>query len=67
MEINNQKEKYALHFIFQTNILHIKSSRIPVMENDVNITYQFMGRQKITQNIIHEKSSRTISLSIYIY
>ena len=24
------------------------------MENDVNITYQVMGRQKITQNIIYE-------------
>ena len=28
------------------------------MENDVNITYQVMGRQKITQNMIHENSSR---------
>ena len=24
------------------------------MENNVNITYQVMGRQQITQNIIHE-------------
>ena len=47
MEINNENEKYILHFIFHTNILHIKSSRIPVMENDVNTTYQVMGRQKI--------------------
>ena len=54
MEINNENEKYILHFIFHTKILHIKSSRIPVMENDVNITYQVMGRQQITQNIIHE-------------
>ena len=54
--IKNENEKYALHFIFHTptNILHIKSSRIPVMENNVNITYQVMGRQQITQNIIHE-------------
>ena len=28
------------------------------MENNVNITYQAMGRQQITQNIIHENSSR---------
>ena len=28
------------------------------MENNVNITYQVMGRQQITQNIIHENSSR---------
>ena len=27
------------------------------MKNDVNITYQVMGRQHITQNIIHENSS----------
>ena len=65
MEINNENEKYVLHFIFHTNILHIKSSRIPVMENNVNITYKVMGRQKITQNIIHENSSRKIYSSIY--
>ena len=51
-------EKYTLQFIFHTTYLHIKSSSIPVMENNVNITYQVMGRQKITQNIIHEDSSR---------
>ena len=28
------------------------------MENDVNITYQVMGRQQITQNMIHDYSSR---------
>ena len=65
MEINNENETYTLHFIFHTNILHIKSSRIPVMENDVNITYQIMGRQQITQNMIHENSSRKIYSSIY--
>ena len=54
MKINNENEKYILHIIFHTNILHIKSSRIPVMENSVNMTYQVMGRQQITQNIIHE-------------
>ena len=54
MKINSENETYILHFIFHTNILHIKSSSIPVMENDVNITYQVMGRQQITQNIIYE-------------
>ena len=54
MKINNENEKYIVHFIFHINILHIKSSRIPVMENNVNITYQVMGRQQIIQNIIHE-------------
>ena len=67
MKIYNENEKYTLHFIFHTNILHIKSSRIPVMKNDVTITYQVMGRQQITQNMIHDYSSRTIYLSIYIY
>ena len=41
----NKNETYSIHFIFHTNILHIKSSRIPVMENNVNITSQVMGRQ----------------------
>ena len=43
MKINNENEKYTLHFIFHTNILHIKSSRIPVMESNVKIRYQVMG------------------------
>ena len=38
----------------------MKSSTIPVMENNVNITYQVMGRQKITQNIIHDYLSKRI-------
>ena len=65
MKINNENENYTLHLIFHTNILHIKSSRIPVMENNVNITYQVMGRQKITQKIIHENSSRKLYSNIY--
>ena len=65
METNNENEIYTLHFMFHTNILYIKSSRILVMENNVNITYQVMGRQKITQNIIHENSPRKIYSSIY--
>ena len=66
MEINNENEKYILHFIIHTNFLHIKSSRITVMKNNVNITYQVMGGQQITQNIIHENSSRKIYLNIYL-
>ena len=34
---------YFIHYI-----LLIKSSRIPVMKNNVNITYQVMGRQCIS-------------------
>ena len=66
MKINNENEHYILHFIFHTNILHTKSSRIPIMENIVNITYQVMGRQQITQNIIHDNLSRKIYSSILI-
>ena len=65
MKIYNENEKYTLHFIFHTNILHIKSSRILVMENIVNITYQVMGREKITQNIIHDYLSKKIYSSVY--
>ena len=54
IKINYENEEDILHFIFHTNISHIKSSRIPIMEINVNITYQVMGRQSITQNIIHE-------------
>ena len=65
MMISNENEKYTFHFIYHTKYLHMNSSRIPVMENDVNITYQVMGRQKITQNIIHDYSSKRIYSSIY--
>ena len=65
MKINNENENIYYISCFHTNILHIKSSRIPVMENNVNITYQVMGRQQITQNITHENSSRQIYFSIY--
>ena len=65
MKTNNENETYTIHFIFHTNILHIKSSRTPVLENNVNITYQVMGRQQITQNIIHENLQRKIYSSIH--
>ena len=67
MKINNENENYILHFIFYTKSLHIKSSRIPVIQN-VNITYQVkvMRRQNITQNIMHDNSSRKIYSRILI-
>ena len=46
MKINNENEIYILNFIFHTNILHIKSSRIPVMDNKNNNMYQVMGRKE---------------------
>ena len=35
------------------------------MEKSVNIAYQVMGRQRITQNMIHNYSSTQKYLSIY--
>ena len=37
------------------------------MKKHVNITYQVMGRQQITQNMIHDYRSRIIYLGRYIY
>ena len=65
MKINNENEKNILHFIFHTNILHIKSSRIRIMEINVNITYQDMRRQQITQHIINENFIKKIYSNIY--
>ena len=52
---------------WKTNTLHstYRIIKDPSNEKQVNITYQVMGRQKITQNIIHENSSRNIYLYIY--
>ena len=46
IKINNENEKYTLHFIFHTNILHIKFSWIHVMENNIKTTYQLVRRQE---------------------
>ena len=61
MKINNENEKYIIHFIFHTKILYIKSSRIPVMENNVNIIYQVMG-----DNRSHKTSYMKIHQEKYI-
>ena len=45
IKINNENENYTLHFIFPTNILHIKFSWIHVMKN-IKITYQLVRRQE---------------------
>ena len=37
------------------------------MENDVKITYQVMGRQQITQNMIHDYNIYIYIYIIYIY
>ena len=65
MKTNNENETYAIHFIFHTNILQIKFSWIHVIKKYQNNIYQVMGRQQITQNMIHGYSSRRIYSSIY--
>ena len=68
MEINNENETYTLHFMFS-----YRYSMYQIFMDICNETIskehikQVMGRQQITQNIIHENSSRKIYLSIYIY
>ena len=44
MEINNENEIYTLHFIFHTNLLHIKFSWIHVIKH-IKITFQLVRRQ----------------------
>ena len=42
-----------IHYIscFHTNILHIKSSWIHIMENNIKITYQLMRRQETSYSL----------------
>ena len=46
MKINNENEKYILHVIFHTNILHIKSSRIPIMKTMSTYHIKLWGDNK---------------------
>ena len=45
MKINNENEKYTLHLIFHTNILHIKFSWIHVIKK-YQRTYHLVRRQE---------------------
>ena len=58
MKINNENENYILHFIFSYKYFTYQIIKNPCNENNVNITYQVMGRQQITQNIIHDYISK---------
>ena len=49
------KKIYILYFIFHANILHIKSSRIPVMESNIKIKYQLVKRKETSYMIIHQE------------
>ena len=48
MKINNENEKYILHFIFHTLHSTYQIINNPSNEKQVNITYQVMGRQCIS-------------------
>ena len=66
MKIYNENEKYILHFMFSYKYLHIKFSWIHVMKN-IKITYQVMGRQHITQNMVHDYKNIYIYIYIQVY
>ena len=66
MKKNNENEKYIIHFMFSYKNSIYQIIKDSCNENNVNITYQVMGRQQITQNIIHENSSRKIYSNIFI-
>ena len=63
MKINNETEKYTLHFIFHTNILHIKFSCIHVIK--IYILKNILTCEE-TRNMIHDYLSRKIYIQIYI-
>ena len=65
MKINNENKKY-IYITFHNSYKYstYQNSWIHVLKN-IKITYQVMRRQQITQNIIHENSSRKIYSSIY--
>ena len=54
MKTNNENETYTIHFMFSYKNSIYQIIKVPVMENNVNITYQVMGRQQIKQDIIQE-------------
>ena len=56
MEINNENEKYTIHFIFHIKILHIKFLWIHVM-NNIKITYQLVRKQETKYMIIHQEQN----------
>ena len=65
IKINNENEEDILHFHLSYKYFTYQIIKNPCNENNVNITYKVMGRQQITQNIIHENSSRIIYSYIY--
>ena len=66
IKLNNENEKYILHFIFHTKILHIKSLRIPIIRNKKNNIISYGETMYITQNMIQDYlSKRTIYLGTY--
>ena len=59
------KNIYYISYFIQISTYQIIKD--PCNEKQVNITYQVMGRQQITQNIIHENLYRKIYSNILDY
>ena len=63
MEINNENETYTLHFMFS-----YKYSTYQIFMNKCDEKYQnSISTCEETRNMIHNYSSRTIYLRVYIY
>ena len=63
MKTNNENEKYILYFMFS-----YKYSTYQIFMDTCNEKYQNnISTCEETRNMIHDYSSRTIYLSIYIY
>ena len=54
IKTNNENEKYIFHFMFSYKYSTYQIIKDHCNEKQVTITYQVMGRQQITPNIIHE-------------
>ena len=64
MKLNNENETYILHFIFSYKY----STHQIFMDTNNGKQYQKnVSTYEETRNMIHDYSSRTIYLSIYIY
>ena len=66
MEINNENENYTLHLIFHTNILYIKSSMNPIMENNVNITHIKLWGENTSHKTSYMRIHQEKYIQIYI-
>ena len=68
MKINNENEKYTLHLMFSYKYSTYQIIKDTCNEKQCQHNISSYGETiYITQNMIHDYSSRTIYLRIYIY